>query len=312
MSRLFGHLSTEFLESRLLNTWHHMNVTRRMVPILFGTLTVGFCALYAPIGADLWRAWLRDGNYSHGPLIVLAMGYVVWTRRRRLADRPVAPATAGLLLVVISLALMLVGTAGVELFTMRVSAVGVIAGAIVYLAGWGWLRELAFPLALTALIIPIPPVIFYQLAFPLQLLATRLGVFVLQLVDVPVLREGNVIRLPHTALEVTEACSGLRSLVSLLSLAVLYGYFRCRNAVAHVAVALSAIPIAIVANGGRIAGTGIAAHFFGPSAATGFFHAFSGWVVFAASALMLFGAARAIVAAGRVVPGIRGPQAVSS
>ena len=108
---------------------------------------------------------------------------------------------------------------------MRVSAIGVIAGVVLFLAGWRWLRLLLFPLASPALMIPIPPVLFYQAAFPLQLLATKFGVLALQVLDIPVLREGNVITLAHTTLEVTEACSGIRSLVSLFTLAVLYGYF---------------------------------------------------------------------------------------
>jgi len=301
------------LEGGLLWSPRYMPQSRRLlVPILFGGLIAAFCALYASVGADLVRAWLMDGNYSHGPLILPVIAYLVWMRRQRLALCPLTPSTAGLAIVAASLGLLLVGTAGVEFFLMRVSAIGVILGTIVYLAGWRWLRELAFPLSLTALIIPVPPVLFYQAAFPLQLLATRFGVSVLQLFDIPVLREGNLIALPHTALEVTEACSGIRSLVSLFSLAVLYGYFNCRGVGSRIAVALSSIPIAIVANGARIAGTGIAAHLIGPSAATGFFHLFSGWAVFVASALMLFAATRVISALSAITVGRRRLESVPS
>jgi exosortase len=271
-----------------------MSGNGRLQAVLLAGLTAGLCLLYARVAADLGHAWLTDENYSHGPLVALAIGYLIWSRRRRLTARAIAPSYAGLALVIVSLGLLLVGTAGVEFFLMRVSAVGVVAGTILFLAGWDWLRELAFPLALTFLIIPIPPVLFYQAAFPLQLLAARFGVAVLQLLDIPVLREGNVISLTHMNLEVTEACSGIRSLCSLFSLAVLYGYFTCRGAAARTAVALSSIPIAIVANGVRIAGTGIAAQAFGPAAATGFFHAFTGWAVFVVSALALFGVARGL------------------
>jgi exosortase len=174
---------------------------------------------------------------------------------------------------------------------MRTSAIGLIAGIIVFLAGWRWLRVLLFPLSLTALVIPIPPVLFNQIAFPLQLSATKFGVAALELFRIPVLREGNVIALAHTTLEVTEACSGIRSLISLFALAVLYGYHVDSRNMARVIITLSSIPIAIVANGLRIAGTGIAAHYIGPSVATGFFHAFSGWAVFMTSFVMLIAVA---------------------
>ena len=259
-----------------------------------GLAVAAFFGLYAGIFTDLSRVWRTDENFSHAPLMIPVIGYLVWTRRDQLAREELRPANSGLLLLAASLAMLLVGTAGVEFFLMRTSAIGVIAGTIVFVAGWQWLRLLLFPLSLTALMIPIPPVLFYQAAFPLQLLATKLGVSALQVLEIPVLREGNVITLPHTTLEVTEACSGIRSLVSLFSLGVLYGYFTDGRPGRTAAIALSSIPIAIVANGLRVAGTGIAAHFIGPSAATGFFHSFSGWLVFMTSFAMLLFVARAL------------------
>jgi exosortase len=177
---------------------------------------------------------------------------------------------------------------------MRTSAIGVAVGTLVFVAGWRWFRVLLFPISLTALVIPIPPVIFYQLTFPLQVMATKFGVAALELSRIPVLREGNVIWLTHTTLEVTEACSGIRSLLSLFTLAVLYGYFVDSRSLPRVLIAASSIPIAIIANGLRIAGTGLAAHYIGPSAATGFFHSFSGWTVFITSFVMLLAVANAV------------------
>jgi len=248
-----------------------------------GAALVLFVSLYARVFADLAGVWTADANYSHAPLLIPIMGYLIWVRRGVLAAEPLRPANAGLLVILGSLLMFLLGTAGVEFFLMRVSAIGVVAGGLVFVAGWRWLRLLLFPLSLTGLMIPIPPVLFYQAAFPLQLLATNFGVLSLRLLDIPVLREGNIITLAHTTLEVTEACSGIRSLVSLFSLAVLYGYFTDGRPGPTTAVALSSIPIAIVANGLRVAGTGIAAHYIGPAAATGFFHSFSGWLVFMTS-----------------------------
>jgi exosortase len=161
-----------------------------------------------------------------------------------------------------------------------------------FLGGWGWLRVLAFPIGLMLLIVPIPPVIFYKVTFPLQVLATKFGVAILHFAQIPVLREGNVIWLAHTTLEVTEACSGIRSLLSLFCFAVLYGYFTDSRQLARAAIALSSVPIAIVANGLRIAGTGLAAQYITPAAATGFFHSFSGWAVFMTSLVMLMAVAK--------------------
>jgi exosortase len=136
--------------------------------------------------------------------------------------------------------------------------------------------------------IPIPAIIFNQIAFPLQLLASRFGEVSLTACQIPVLREGNVINLANTSLEVAEACSGIRSLISLLTLGIVYGYFADSRVWVRVILALGTIPIAIAANGIRVAGTGIAAHYYGPEAAQGFFHTFSGWIIFVAAFIMMF------------------------
>ena len=254
-------------------------------------LTATLLALYWPVLVDLVWNWSRDSNYSHAFLVLPVSAYLTWTRRSQLAATERRPSAAGLVLVLASLGALLVGTAGVEFFIMRLSLIGVATGMLLFLAGWRWLRILLFPLAFTLLMIPIPPVVFYQIAFPLQLLSTRFGVAILQLARIPVLREGNVIALAHTTLEVTEACSGIRSLLSLFTLAVLYGYFASPYRGPRIMIALLSVPIAIVANGLRIAGTGMAAQYIGPAAATGFFHEFSGWTVFMTSFAMLVGVA---------------------
>jgi exosortase len=277
------------------------------VPVV--CLIGAFALLYGRLLVDLSKIWSTDANYSHGLLILPLVGYFVWTRREALAATERKPSAAGLVLVLVSLAVLLVGTAGVEFFLMRTSALGVVIGSLLFLAGWRWLRVLAFPIALSLLLVPLPPVVFYQIAFPLQLLATKFGVSILQLTHIPVLREGNVILLSQTTLEVTEACSGIRSLLSLFALAVLYGYFATPKNSQRIVIALSSIPIAIVANGLRIAGTGIAAQYVGPGAATGFFHTFSGWTVFMTSFVMLLAVGHALkllpsIAATRPEPSV--------
>ena len=239
--------------------------------------------------------WINDENYSHGFLIIPLALYFAWERRRRLTAAPAVPSNAGLLIVFGSLGVLLAGVLGAELFLTRVSLIGLTAGSIVFLRGWQALRVLAFPVALLLLMIPIPALIFNQIAFPLQLLASQVGETALRTIGVPVLREGNVIVLANTSLEVAEACSGIRSLISLLTLGIVYGYFCDPRGGVRTAIALSTIPIAIASNGVRVAGTGIAAHFIGPEAAQGFFHTFSGWLMFVVAFLMLFAVVRLII-----------------
>jgi exosortase len=254
-----------------------------------------FGILYWNVLAKLIHDWGTDDNYSHGFLVVPLAAYFAWERRKRLLAVPDTPSWAGLFIVSGSLLVLFAGVLGAELFLTRIALVGTLTGTIVFLLGWEHLRILAFPVAFVLLMIPIPSIIFNQIAFPLQLIASRAGELALSTWGIPVLREGNVIVLANTTLEVAEACSGIRSLISLLTLGIVYGYFTDPRGGVRLAVALATIPVAIVANGVRVAGTGIAAHYYGEEAATGFFHTFSGWLVFAASFTMLFAATRLIM-----------------
>jgi exosortase len=184
--------------------------------------------------------------------------------------------------------MLLVGLLGAERFLTRVSMILVIVGGLAFVRGWPTVRTLMFPLAFLFLMIPIPAIIFNQMAFPLQLLASRVGETVLSTMNIPVLREGNLIILARTTLEVAEACSGIRSLISLLTLGIIYGYFVDERLSVRTAIALASVPIAVLANGIRVAGTGIAAHYLGDEAAQGFFHSFSGWLMFVVAFGLLF------------------------
>jgi exosortase len=257
-------------------------------------LAFSFGLLYRHVIAKLVHDWANDGNYSHGFLVAPLAVYFVWERRHRLRGMPALPHWTGFLVVAASLVLLGVGVLGAELFLTRLSMIGVLAGATIFILGWRHVGILAFPLAFLLLMIPLPNIVFNQIAFPLQLLASRVGEQALSGWGIPVLREGNVIVLANTTLEVAEACSGIRSLISLLMLGIVYGYFVDRRGGVRAAVALATIPVAIVANGLRVAGTGIAAHYFGARAATGFFHTFSGWLVFVLSFGMLLAVTRLI------------------
>jgi len=261
-----------------------------------GPVIVGLVVVYLPMLRKLVYDWGHDDNYSHGFLIVPIAAYLVWERREELIAARPSPSALGLVVVAVSLMTLVAGQLGAELFLTRVSLIGVLAGAVLYLYGWEHLRVVWFPLAFLLLMIPLPAIIFNQVAFPLQLVASRFGEAVLRLFDVPVLREGNVITLANTQLEVAEACSGIRSLISLLTLGVVYGYFTDKRFLVRLVIALSTIPVAIVANGLRVAGTGIAAYHYGEEAAQGFFHEFSGWVVFVVSLAMVFVIHRTVLA----------------
>jgi exosortase len=247
-----------------------------------------FILLYYKVIASLMHDWSVDDNYSHGFFIVPIALYFAWERRVALKEAVRNASAWGLVLVVCSLAMLVAGILGVELFLTRVSMLGVLAGGILFLFGWNHIKILIFPVAFLLLMIPIPAIVFNQVAFPLQLLASQFGEGALIVSHIPVLREGNVIHLANTSLEVAEACSGIRSLISLLTLGIVYGYFMDARLWVRVLLAVGTIPIAIIANGIRVAGTGIAAHFYGEAAAEGFFHTFSGWLVFVASFIMMF------------------------
>lgn len=255
--------------------------------------------VYAEPLAGLVRDWLHDDNQSHGLLIIPAAAWMVWRDRATLRGLPRRPRTIGLVAVMLGVAILFAGTLGAELFLTRTSMLVVLAGIVLFLLGMAHLRRLAFPLAFLLLMIPLPAIIFNQIAFPLQLLASRLGVSLLGMGAIPVLREGNVIVLANTTLEVAEACSGIRSLESLLTLAILYGYLNGYGAARRILLAVATIPIAIVANALRVAGAGVSASLYGPEAVEGFGHTLSGGLLFVTSMLMLVGLDRLLSMARR-------------
>jgi exosortase len=243
-------------------------------------VVAGVVCTYAGVLSSLARQWANDDNYSHGFIVAPLALYFAWERREALKAATPRPSVAGVAIILGSLLLFVAGQLGAELFLTRVSLVGVIAGAVLFVLGREHFRILWFPIAFLLLMIPLPAILFNQIAFPLQLLASRVGETAIAAVGIPVLREGNVLELANTKLEVAEACSGIRSLVSLVTLAIVLAYFTEKQRWRRVAVVLSAIPIAIIANAARVAGTGVAAHWIGEAAAQGFFHTFSGWLVF--------------------------------
>ena len=245
-------------------------------------------AIYWGIATKLVYDWYTQPDFSHGFLVPLFSAYLVWTKRETLRNTPVHQSWAGVPLIVGAIVTLFLGVYGAELFLARLSLLMLLGGLIWTLAGRQMLRELRFPLLVLLLGIPWPKVIYNQITFPLQILASKLASAALPLFGVPVLRDGNIIQLPSMPLEVAEACSGIRSLMSLFTAAVFYGYFLEPSVKRRVILALAAIPIAVAANGARIVGTGLAVQYWNPEKALGFFHEFSGWLIFVVSLVLLY------------------------
>lgn len=250
--------------------------------------------LYSPILFHLVRQWWSDPNFSHGFLVPIFSGFVLWHKREAIASVKQRPSAWGLPVIMLALLMLIVGSFGAELFLSRVSLIVLAAGLVIFFAGWAMFVAVLFPLLILLLMIPIPAIIFSQITFPLQILASKLAAWLLPLLGVPVLREGNIINLPAMPLEVAQACSGIRSLMSLTTLAIIYGYLLEPRVSLRVVLALASVPIAIAANAFRIVGTGLIVQYWDPEKAEGFFHLFSGWLVFVASLLMLFALHRLI------------------
>src|ERR1035441_540963 len=252
----------------------------------FGLLTL---ACYAPVLGALVRQWSSDPDMGHGFFVPVIAGYIVWQKRNELLAIEPQPNWWGLAVVIVGGVQLMIGTLGVELFLARTSFVIVLIGAIWLRGGDLMLKKLAFPLFLLFFMVPIDAVIYNQITFPLQLLASRLADGALTLMSVPVLREGNILELPNQRLSVVEACSGIRSLLSLPFLSLVYGYFFEKKTWIRVVLFLSTVPIAIVANSSRVTITGILTQ-VKPDAAEGFFHEAEGWVIFmvALGILILF------------------------
>lgn len=244
-------------------------------------------AVYWSIVPDMVQQWYEDANYSHGFIVPLIAGYFVYQRREQLAQVQVEPWWPGFLLFLLGLAQLVVGWLGTEFFTMRSSLVVTLAGLTLFFLGKRAFSLMLLPLAYLFLMVPLPYIIYDMIAFPLKLFVTRISIASLKLMGVVVVREGNIIMLPFTTLEVADACSGIRSLISLLALAVAYAFFMKITPLKRALLLLSAVPIAISANALRVIGTGLLAQYWGAKAAEGFFHEFAGMAVFVVAVALL-------------------------
>ena len=265
-----------FQSSLRENRWHLL----ALVPLL--------ALAYWTVVPGMVSDWNNDPNYSHGFLVPLISGYFAWQKWPELKRLPVRPSNLGLLVVIGSLLLLIFGFAGTEYFTMRSSLVFLLGGIILFWFGWAVFKGFLLPVGFLLFMVPLPYIVYDAMAFPLKLLVAKFSVAALKLMGIAVLREGNIIMFPQTVLEVADACSGLRSLMSLLALAVAYAVFSQKSNLMRVVMVLSAVPIAIATNMFRVIATGVLAQYYGAAAAEGFFHEFAGLAVFALAMILLF------------------------
>ena len=265
-------------------------VEMRAAPKLPWTKIAWFGALlalsYAPVLAHLVRQWNNDPDMSHGFFVPLVFALIIWQRREELAAIKPRPSWWGLILVLYGTAQLFIATLGAELFLERTALVITAFGIVLMLGGPLLLRKMLFPLFLLFFMIPIPAVLYNQITFPMQLLASRLAGEGLTWLGLPVLREGNILELPQQRLSVVEACSGIRSLLTLAFLSLVYGHFFEKRNLVRVVLFGATAPIAIVANASRVTLTGVISE-WRPELAEGFFHTAQGWVIFMVSLGML-------------------------
>lgn len=249
----------------------------------FGVLLI---AVYLPILKALVMQWSTDDNVSHGFFVPFVAGYIAWQRRETLLSTKWKPVWWGIGLLAWAGFQAYLGMLGAELFLQRTAFLLSLVGILLVLGGRMILRELVFPLVLLLFMIPIPAVIYNQITFPLQLFASTVAERSLEILNIPVLRDGNILELASQKLSVAEACSGIRSLLSLSFLSLVYAYFFDSKVWMRWVLLIATVPIAIIANSARVTLTGVFSE-IDPELAEGFFHEVEGWVIFVVAIVML-------------------------
>jgi len=258
-----------------------------MIVLLFG--------IYFPILRIMVEHWAAVEDYQHGFLIAPLALYFAYERRWDLEDARIEGSWLGLAPLAIGVVSLAIGRLGTELMTMRAAFIFTLIGLVLLMLGREVFKILAFPLFFLFLMVPLPQSLVNTIAFPLQLIAAKVAVLSLQQIGIPALVEGNIIHLAHTQLFVHEACSGLRSLMALITLGVVFAYFFKRGVLwLQILLVASTIPIAIAVNSFRVALTGYLAHHFGEEAAGGVIHDFQGVITFGMAFLLLLGEGRLI------------------
>jgi len=249
----------------------------------FATLLI---VCYFPMLTKLVNQWMTDEDVGHGFFVPAVAAYIAWQRKDEILQTKLEPAWWGALIVLLGAAQGYLGTLGAELFLQRTALLESLVGILLMIGGIPLVRVLLFPLCLLPFMIPIPTVIYNRITFPLQLFASQVAETALTLLGRPVLRDGNVLELASQKLSVVEACSGIRSLLSLSFLSLIYAYFFDSRVWMRWALLIGTIPIAVFANAGRVTITGILSE-IDVELARGVFHSVEGWVIFAIALVLL-------------------------
>ncbi len=247
---------------------------------LMALVAVGVSFLYFSVFSGLVHDWSTNDNYSHGFFIPLISLYMIYVMRGELKRCPIKPVNLGLPVLLFGLAQLLVAVTGSEFFLQRTSLLPVLFGLALFLLGTCYAKKLLFPIVYLIFMIPLPAIIWNKIAFPMQLFSTRLTESVVHLIGIPVFREGNILQLASTTLEVVDACSGLRSLTTMFALSAALAWFAGYSTPKKWFLFFMAAPIAVFANIIRLTFTAILASRYGSEVAQGFLHEFSGMVTF--------------------------------
>lgn len=250
-------------------------------------LLILWIVAFIPVYPSLIHAWLNHSNNSHGLLVPLISLYFMWKKKEKLKLVEIYNSNWGAAILAVSLALYVVSYAGHIAFISRAMIVFSLIGLVLFTLGKSVLYLLAFPLCYLLFMVPVPDSIISLVSFPLQLFATKISTFLIHALSIPAYCEGNIVYFAQTQLEVAEACSGIRSIMSFTMLSFIFAYIMDKNWNKRILLVLSAIPLAFFANIVRVTGTGILAHFYGDQVARGFLHEFSGLAVFAFGFILL-------------------------
>jgi exosortase len=261
-----------------------------ILAIAVGSLLVAL--LGGPLLPELVRDWMRNEDYSHGFLVPFMAAYLLWRRPESWKWREAHSCWMGPVVVALGILFRLFAEIAVVQFGQRVSVLIVAAGLVLSLWGARGISGWGFPLAYLLLMIPLPGVLYDTLSFPLRTYATRMSAEWIALLGIPVFRDGNVLHLSRATLEVVDACSGMRSLISLLAVSGAYGYLYLPSWGRRLGLIAATIPVAVVGNILRLTFTGVLADRFGQEVAEGFLHTVSGMVVFLAGTLAIIGIRR--------------------
>ncbi|MBK5294696.1 MAG: exosortase [Acidobacteriia bacterium] len=256
-------------------------------------ISVLLIVCFAPVLQGMVLDWMNNDDMGHGFFVPVLALWIVWTRKDTLLQLPMRPNAWGLVLVLLGAAQLIAGTLGAELFVSRTAFLVSLSGILLYAGGTPLLRVLAFPLFLLLFMVRIPAILYSQITFPLQIFASSVAEHLLWMIGIPVLREGNILELSSQRLSVVEACSGIRSLLSLSFLSLIYAHSFDSKVWMRGALLVATVPIAVAANAFRVTLTGVLSE-YNPELAQGFIHSAEGWIIFLISMIILIAVHKAI------------------